>query len=121
AAEWDARIWQFADGAFGAGFRSLLDLTLSSLAAAGAHLGVQIDAAAVCADVDRADLDALLDHPRISVAAAVSSEEVRAYKPRPEPFRRTSPRAGPRVTSCMPTLTDLLPHLGIRQPTTRPA
>ncbi len=192
AAEWDARIWRLADGAFGAGFRSLRDLTLVSLAEAGAHLGVEIDAATVCADqvaswrrlplfpdalpflealeaagvpvclvsdVDRADLDALLDHHRISVAAAVSSEEVRAYKPRPEPFRRAlellgldasevvhvgnsftsdvlgaaalgidtalvvrdspPPASDPRLTYRLRALTDLLPQLGTRHPTTQ--
>lgn len=37
-------------------------------------------------DVDRADLDAAVDSTGVSVPLAVSSEDVRAYKPAPEGF-----------------------------------
>ncbi|WP_236706565.1 HAD family hydrolase, partial [Frankia sp. ACN1ag] len=38
-------------------------------------------------DIDRADLDAALDAHGLRVDAIVTSEQARAYKPRPEPFR----------------------------------
>jgi FMN phosphatase YigB (HAD superfamily) len=38
-------------------------------------------------DIDRADLDAALDANGLRVNAIITSEQARAYKPRPEPFR----------------------------------
>ncbi|MCM3923530.1 HAD family hydrolase [Frankia sp. AiPs1] len=38
-------------------------------------------------DIDRADLDAALDAHALRVDAIITSEQARAYKPRPEPFR----------------------------------
>lgn len=122
--EWYARICRMADAAFGAGFRSMADLNLASLAETAAHVGADVDVEALCAeqvafwrrpplfpdalpflgavgvpvclvsDVDRADLDALLSLHGIRAAAAVSSEDARAYKPRPEPFLLALDRLG---------------------------
>ncbi|GAA2712153.1 HAD family hydrolase [Actinoplanes palleronii] len=115
--EWSTRIWAMADTAHGDGFRSLADLTTASLTQTAEHFGVEIDAAQVTreqtafwrttplfadalpflaavpvpvclvSDADRGDLDAVLHRHGITVAGVVTSEDARAYKPRPEPFR----------------------------------
>jgi 2-haloacid dehalogenase/putative hydrolase of the HAD superfamily len=40
----------------------------------------------VVSNIGRSDLDAALEHHRLSFDHIVTSEDVRAYKPRPEPF-----------------------------------
>lgn len=45
-------------------------------------------------DVDQDDLTAVLRWHGIAVTAAVTSEEARAYKPRPEPFQLALARLG---------------------------
>jgi 2-haloalkanoic acid dehalogenase type II len=117
AREWSARIWSMADTAHGHRFRSLADLNISSLTATAAHFGVRVDARQLCrrqaafgrtsplfadsipflaainvpvclvSDADRDGLAAVLEHHGIAVDAVVTSEDARAYKPRPEPFR----------------------------------
>lgn len=115
AAEWDRRIDALAAPAHGAGFRTLADLNAASLAATAAHFGAPVDVSALVAalrsqphppyadarpfleqvgvpvclvsDADRADVQAVLQRHRLPVDAVVTSEDVRAYKPRPEPFR----------------------------------
>ncbi|GAA3345148.1 hypothetical protein GCM10020358_51130 [Amorphoplanes nipponensis] len=119
ARDWDERIWAMADAAHGAAFRTLADLTVSSLARTAALFGVPgavppprpgghpplyADArpflaartVPVClvSDADRDSLHALLDHHGITVEAVVTSEDARAYKPRPEPFRMALRRLG---------------------------
>ncbi|MGX6603492.1 HAD family hydrolase [Micromonosporaceae bacterium Da 78-11] len=114
AQQWSTRIWAMADDAHGPGFRSLADLTLDSLAATATHFGVRVDPrrfyrepwslpplfadsrpfldavdVPVClvSDADRDEFDRVLAGHGIVVAGAVTSEDARAYKPRPEPFR----------------------------------
>ncbi|GAA1897493.1 HAD family hydrolase [Asanoa iriomotensis] len=110
---WTDRIWPMADDAHGQAFRTLEDLDINSLEATATHFGVRVNAreiyhrprphpplfqdarpfleavdVPVClvSDADHDTLHALLDHHGISVAAVVTSEDARAYKPRPEPF-----------------------------------
>ncbi|MEV6301764.1 HAD family hydrolase [Actinoplanes sp. NPDC051861] len=110
--DWENRIWAAAEEAHGPRFRSLAELTVRSVAETAAHFGVRMDARAVWAqgrtarafedglrfletvdapvclvsDVDRGDLERVLLHHRIVVEGVVTSEDARAYKPRPEPF-----------------------------------
>lgn len=116
-AEWQRRLYASAEVAHGARFRTLADLTLGSLAETASHFGVRLrperpwvapplfddslpflDAVSVpvclVSDADRDELEAVLAFHRISVAAVVTSEEARAYKPRPEPFRLALARLG---------------------------
>ncbi|WP_089244640.1 HAD family hydrolase [Asanoa hainanensis] len=120
AREWTARVWELASAAYGADFRRLVDLNLDALASTAAHFGVSVDPARlrrpserpwlfadsvpflagvdvpVClvSDADRDPLTAVLDHHGISVASVVTSEDARAYKPRPEPFELALRRLG---------------------------
>jgi 2-haloacid dehalogenase/putative hydrolase of the HAD superfamily len=126
--EWSARIWSMADTAHGHGFRSLADLNISSLTETAAHFGVRVDARQLCrrqtqlgprpplfadsrpflaavtmpvclvSDADRDDLQAVLDHHGITVDSVVTSQDARAYKPRPEPFRLALQRLGLAAT-----------------------
>jgi len=128
AREWSARIWSMADTAHGHGFRSLADLNVSSLTETAAHFGVRVDARQLCrrqtelgsrpplfadslpflaavnmpvcvvSDADRDRLQAVLDHHGITVDSLVTSEDARAYKPRPEPFRLALQRLGLAAT-----------------------
>lgn len=41
----------------------------------------------IVSNIDRSDLDAAINHHGLTVDLVVTSEEARAYKPRPEPFR----------------------------------
>lgn len=124
AAEWTARIWAMAEPAHGEGFRTLADLNLSSLTETAAHFAVQVDAEQLCrqqsefgrrpplfadslpflaavgvpiclvSDADSDTIDAVLDHHGIKVDGVVTSEDARAYKPRPEPFQLALQRLG---------------------------
>ncbi|MFN8073995.1 MAG: HAD family hydrolase [Kineosporiaceae bacterium] len=119
---WDARLWELAEPAHGAGFRGLFELTaaalgdvlaergLGALPAGEALQGLRLawrrppafpDAHAfldavraaglpVClvSDADRADVEAVLGLHGLVLDAVVTSEDARAYKPRPEPFAR---------------------------------
>lgn len=42
----------------------------------------------VVSNIDRADLEAALEHHELTVDHVVTSEDAKSYKPRPEPFRR---------------------------------
>ncbi|PRY32878.1 HAD family hydrolase [Pseudosporangium ferrugineum] len=108
---WSARIWAMAGSAHGPDFRRLDDLDAASLAETAAHFGTHAGpprypaglpapypdslpflAAAglpVClvSDADRDRLEPVLHGHGITAAAVVTSEDARAYKPRPEPFR----------------------------------
>jgi FMN phosphatase YigB (HAD superfamily) len=42
----------------------------------------------IVSNIDREDLDAALDHHRLTLAHVVTSDDVRSYKPRPECFLR---------------------------------
>lgn len=125
AAEWSRRLEASVEMAYGAGFRTLADLTLGSLAQAVARFGASVklepiyrkqlhswrhpplyddsrpllDAVKmpVClnSDADQDDLTAVLRRHGVAVAAAVTSEEARAYKSRPEPFQLALARLGP--------------------------
>ncbi|AGL17455.1 hydrolase [Actinoplanes sp. N902-109] len=114
AREWDTRIWALADGAHGAGFRTLHDLNVASLAATLEHFGVCGDAERWCrrqdeavlfddsaaflagldvpvclvSDADTVSLHTVLRGLGVRADHVVTSEDVRAYKPRPEPFER---------------------------------
>ncbi|MFI7601847.1 HAD family hydrolase [Actinoplanes sp. NPDC049681] len=118
AREWEARIWAMADIAHGRDFRTLAELDAGSLAETAAHFGVRADVPArsghlpplfddalpflaavqvpVClvSDADTDSLAAVLDHHGIAVQHVVTSEDARAYKPRPEPFRMALQRLG---------------------------
>lgn len=108
--------------AYGAGFRTLVDLTFGSLAEAVVSFGASVELEPICrkqlhswrhpplyddsrpfldavkvpvclvSDVDQDDLTAV--PRRHGVAVAVTSEEARAYKPRPEPFQLALARLG---------------------------
>jgi len=99
-------------------FEPQRDIAVASLAAALAEHGCGGDAAALCdeqirgwrtaplrpgtrafldavdlpicvlSNIDRADLEAALSYHGLSFAAVVTSEDVRAYKPAPQMFRR---------------------------------
>src|SRR5689334_19216097 len=112
AVEWERRLWAMADVAYGENFLSLADLNAASLAATASHFGVQVDAVDLCrgavdpapalfpdalpflasvrvpvclvSDADTAHLDAVLRLHDIRVEHVVTSEDARAYKPRPE-------------------------------------
>lgn len=124
AAEWHRHLCASADAAHGTTFRTLADLTLRSLAETAASFGAPPIPEQVCrrhleswrrpplfddslpfldavdvpvclvSDADRDDLGAVLALHSISVAAVVTSEEARAYKPRPEPFQLALARLG---------------------------
>ncbi|WP_444951262.1 HAD family hydrolase [Micromonospora ureilytica] len=124
AAEWSRRLEASAEMAYGAGFRTLADLTLGSLTEAVANFGASVELEPICrkqlhswrhpplyddsrpfldavkvpvclvSDVDQDDLTAVLRWHGIAVAVAVTSEEARAYKPRPEPFQLPLARLG---------------------------
>jgi 2-haloalkanoic acid dehalogenase type II len=121
AREWTRRVWRLAETAHGTGFRRLADLNVAGLAETATHFGVRVDAAGlwhrttrlpplfadsvpflaaagvpVClvSDADHDSLHAVLAHHRITVDAVVTSEDARAYKPRPEPFRMALRRLG---------------------------
>lgn len=124
AAEWHRRLYASADVAHGADFRTLADLTIGSLAETAAHFGAPLIPDQVCqrhleswrrpplfddslrfldaldvpvclvSDVDSDDLEAIMALHGLCVAAVVTSEEARAYKPRPEPFQLALARLG---------------------------
>lgn len=120
AAEWDRRLYDLADAAHGPGFRTLAQLNHDSLSSTADHFRVRIDAADLChretrselypearaflagvgvpvclvSDADSDPLRAVLDHHGVTVAAVVTSEDARAYKPRPEPFQLALQRLG---------------------------
>ncbi len=124
AREWTDRIWAMADTAHGAGFQRLADLNARSLAETANHFGVRVDADQLCrrqrdfqfrprlfadsraflaavdvpvclvSDADRDSLGALLTHHAVAVDEVVTSEDARAYKPRPEPFQLALRRLG---------------------------
>ncbi|MCM3921761.1 HAD family hydrolase [Frankia sp. AiPs1] len=48
----------------------------------------------IVSDIDRADIEAAISHHGIGVDLIVTSEDARAYKPRPEPFRLALGRLG---------------------------
>jgi beta-phosphoglucomutase-like phosphatase (HAD superfamily) len=54
----------------------------------------------IVSDIDRADLEAAIDHHRLTFARVVTGEDVRSYKPRPEPFERALELLGVPVTGC---------------------
>jgi HAD superfamily hydrolase (TIGR01493 family) len=112
AAHWVTRLYAMADTAHGDGFVTLADLNTGSLTETANHFGVRVDARQLCtppprpplfADslpflaavklpvcldsvADRDSLHAVLDHHGVRPAAVVTSQQARAYKPRPEPF-----------------------------------
>ncbi|MCF0096082.1 HAD family hydrolase [Micromonospora sp. MH99] len=122
--EWSRLLEAGAEMAYGAGFRTLADLTLGSLAEAVATFGTAVELGRICrkqlhfwrhpplyddsqpfldalkvpvclvSDIDQDDLAAVLRWHGVAVAAAVTSEEARAYKPRPEPFQLALARLG---------------------------
>nr|WP_205863024.1 HAD family hydrolase [Planosporangium thailandense] len=124
AQEWYTRICAMADAAHGPDFRHLAELNLSSLTDTAAHFGVRVDARQICrrqmefwrrpplfpdsrpflaavdvpvclvSDADRDDLEAVLALHQITVDTLVTSEDARAYKPRPEPFQLALQRLG---------------------------
>lgn len=124
ADDWTTRLWAMADAAHGDDFRTLADLNLGSLTETANHFGVRIDAGAWCrrqleaerrpplfpdslpflaavgvpvwlvSDADRESLRLVLDHHGITVDGVVTSEDARAYKPRPEPFRLALRQSG---------------------------
>ena len=124
ARDWDARLRALAGNAHGQSFRRLEDLNLDSLAETATHFGVRVDAdqmrrrqlagwlrpwlyadslpflaavdVPVClvSDADRARLVTLLKHRGVVVENVVTSEDARAYKPRPEPFELALRRLG---------------------------
>jgi 2-haloacid dehalogenase len=105
-------------------FRPLRQISVESLDTALRRTGCRADPAALCVDqfafwcaaplrpgtrefldrlrlpaclvsnADRADLDAVLTHHDLSFTAAVTSEDVRSYKPAPEIFRRALAELG---------------------------
>lgn len=106
-------------------FRTQRDIERSSLAEVLARFGHDADADAMCerlfaqwrqpplyrdaqtfldtiglpvcivSNIDRADLTAALAHHGLAVHDVVTSEDVRAYKPRPEPFGAAPAWSGP--------------------------
>jgi 2-haloalkanoic acid dehalogenase type II len=48
----------------------------------------------VASNIDRRDIEAAIDHHRLSFDAVITSEDVRAYKPRPELFRAAAEAVG---------------------------
>jgi len=122
--EWTRCLHRSADLAHGDAFRTLADLNDAGLEEAAAHFGVRVDAHRLCreqrafwrrpplfddslpflravavpvclvSDADRDDLAAVLTRHGIVVDAVVTSQDARAYKPRPEPFRRALAQLG---------------------------
>jgi 2-haloacid dehalogenase len=111
---WQAFQAQMADSSF----RSQREIAVESLAAALTQTGCAADPVALCeeqfrfwrtaplragtrtflatvdlpvcvvSNIDRADLEAVLRHHKLSFTAVVTSEDVRAYKPASEMFRQ---------------------------------
>ncbi|RBY76203.1 hydrolase [Blastococcus sp. TF02-09] len=107
---------QATEESHGEAFRLQADLSRDTLAATLRHFEVAADADRLCAaqfefwrrppifsdglaflhrvgvpiclvsNIDRDDLHAAMGHLDVEVAAVVTSEDARAYKPRPEPF-----------------------------------
>ena len=50
----------------------------------------------IVSNIDRSDLEAALDHHGLVFDHVVTSDDVRSYKPRPEPFRRAMEHLGVR-------------------------
>jgi len=124
AAQWSRRLAASANLAYGARFRTLAELAVMSLAEAVAHVGATLVLGPICrryllswhcaplyddsrpfleavnlpvclvSDSDHDDLTAVLRLHDIAVAAVVTSEDARADKPRPEPFRLALDRLG---------------------------
>ncbi|WP_250037668.1 HAD family hydrolase [Paractinoplanes maris] len=120
--DWEARLWAMADTAHGDGFRTLADLNAASLAETADFFGVRVDARELCraavdpapplfpdaapflasldvpvclvSDADSEHLGAILARHGVAVEQVVTSEDARAYKPRPEPFRMALRRLG---------------------------
>lgn len=122
--EWFRRLYQEADLAHGEAFRTLADLNLSSLEATAGHFGQRVDARTLCreqmafwrrpplfadslpflrevgipvclvCDADRDDVSAVVARHGIAFEAIATSQDARAYKPRPEPFRLALARLG---------------------------
>ncbi len=116
-----------AEESHGETFRPQADLSRETLAATLRQLGVAADADQLCrpqfefwrrppifadgleflqrvgvpvclvSDIDRAELDAALTHHDVQVAAVVTSQDARAYKPRPEPFELAVEALGVRA------------------------
>ncbi|GID28006.1 HAD family hydrolase [Paractinoplanes brasiliensis] len=106
---YDEHLWALADGAHGPAFRTLADLEASALAATEDHFRVRLPGAPVSSyelfpdaapflaaltvpvclvsDADRDHLSGLLRSLGVTADHVVTSEDARAYKPRPEPFR----------------------------------
>ncbi|UZN03836.1 HAD family hydrolase [Cellulomonas sp. S1-8] len=116
AHEWWRRFGEANRAAHGDAFRLQRDLSHETLAETMRHFDVRDDAEALCrpqfafwrrppvfadslpflqqvgvpvcvvSNIDRADVRAALDLHHLPVDAVVTSEDARAYKPRPEPF-----------------------------------
>ncbi|MCC2322260.1 HAD family hydrolase [Cellulomonas xiejunii] len=116
AKEWGRRFHEACRAAHGDAFRLQGDLNHETLAETMQHFDVRGDAEALCrpqfdfwrrpalfadslpflqqlgvpvcvvSNIDRADVLAALDLHHLPVDAVVTSEDARAYKPRPEPF-----------------------------------
>lgn len=116
AKEWGRRFQDACRAAHGDAFRLQRDLNRETLAETMRHFDVRGDAEDHCrpqfdfwrspalfadslpflqqagvpvcvvSNIDRADVQAALDLHRLPVDAVVTSEDARAYKPRPEPF-----------------------------------
>lgn len=74
----------------------------------------------IVSDIDRDDIDAAIAHHGLVVDHVVTSEDVRAYKPRPEPFLRAldlvgvAPGAALHVGDSLSSDVAGANHLGIR-------
>ena len=118
AHEWWRLFREAGTAAHGAAFRRQRDLSRITLAETMRVFGVRGDAAAMCreqvefwrrppifadtapflaevdvpvcivSNIDRDDLESALAHHGLVVQGVVTSEDARAYKPRPEPFVR---------------------------------
>lgn len=116
AHEWWRRFGEANRAAHGDAFRLQRELSHETLAETMQHFGVRGDAGELCrpqfdfwrrpavfadslpflqhigvpvcvvSNIDRADVQAALDLHQLPVDAVVTSEDARAYKPRPEPF-----------------------------------
>lgn len=122
--EWDRFIDAAAEPAYGENFRTLADLNVASLAETLTHFGLQDDAQdlwqeqlthrppaevfedvrdfldavnlPIClvTDADSDDLRDVLAQVGLTFEAIVTSEDARAYKPRPEPFQLALAKLG---------------------------